>query len=606
MSISQNFGNVSPSLLLDFANTKQLDSRVTFTRSTPAVYYDGKTTAMAEQNLITYSQALSAWSNGGVVITENNTTAPDGTATADKVAGTATNNYHQAYNSFVVTFGVTYTTSIYMKAAEYTKVFVSDGSAGRFSALVDLTAVTISNVTSFSSTSITSVGNGWYRFVGTVNANVSGDAAFAVVGVPDTGTSFNAYGAIFTGDGTSGAYFWGAQAEQRATATAYTPTTTQPITNYIPVLLSAGGNQARFDCNPTTGESLGLLIEEQRTNNVLNSQNFNNWTKYNCTVNNAAIISPSGSLDGNKLISSATTNVQTVESSNATFVSGSIYTLSVYAKAGEYRYIQMSLPSFVTAQYVNADLVSGTINGGSYVSASITSVGNSWYRISFSFTSSYSGATVAAGISLQTTVNPSRSTNITGDGFSGLYIWGAQLEAGSFATSYIATTSASATRTADVAVMTGTNFSNWFNASEGSVYYELSTSRITTDCFCFNFDNGTASSNSNFIYSSSVSSRNLFVSSLGSTEVNLGAGVTVSSNTFFKTALGYKNNDFGVSVNGSVTTTDTIGVVPLGLARLVLGTAYDLANANYINGCIRKFTYYPIKVTSTNLQSLTS
>ena len=91
MAIASNFPAIKPSLLLDFANTKKLDSRVTFTRTTTATYYDGVTTAMAEQNLILESQALnsSSWSRGSTTVSDNSVAAPDGTTTASTATTSA-------------------------------------------------------------------------------------------------------------------------------------------------------------------------------------------------------------------------------------------------------------------------------------------------------------------------------------------------------------------------------------------------------------------------------------------------------------------------------------------------------------------------------------
>lgn len=598
MSIQSNFPNLKPSLLLDFASTKQLDNRITFTRSTPAVYYDGKTTAMAEQNLTLQSQTfdVSPWITSNTSVTANATSAPDGTTTADKIVEANTNTAHAIYQSMGTTSG-SCTFSVYAKADTRSWLNINTYVAGVRNTWFDLTNGVVGTVASGCTATITSIGSGWYRCSVTTTG---GSPTYFELWLA-TGNNVTTY----SGDGTSGLFVWGAQVEQRSAVTAYTATTTQPITNYIPVLLTAGGNQARFDCNPTTGESLGLLIEEQRTNNVLNSQNFNNWTKYNCTVNNAAIISPSGSLDGNKLISSATTNVQTIESSNATFVSGSIYTLSVYAKAGEYRYIQMSLPSFVTTQYVNADLVSGTINGGSYISASITSVGNSWYRISFSFTSSYSGTTVAAGISLQTTVNPIRGANITGDGFSGLYIWGAQQELGSFPTSYIATTSASATRAADLANMTGANFTSWFNNAQGTTYVETSCIGSSSSGYfgVCKFNDGSIANRFGIYGRPSGAGYGAVMTTNGTTVAGLepisGSTATIV-NTYSKITYSYQVNNFSATRNASTVTTDTAGDVAV-VNRFDIGLYDDV-----LNGYIKKLAYYPIAVTSANLQALTS
>jgi hypothetical protein len=96
MTIQQNFVNIKPSLNLDFANTKQLDPRITFARASTARFYDGKTTAKAEENLVTQSQGftVSPW-EGPAAITANSAVAPDGTTTAALVTGTNTTDYKQ-------------------------------------------------------------------------------------------------------------------------------------------------------------------------------------------------------------------------------------------------------------------------------------------------------------------------------------------------------------------------------------------------------------------------------------------------------------------------------------------------------------------------------
>jgi hypothetical protein len=98
MSIAQNFPTISPSLSLDFANVQALDPRITFTRASTATYY-GTRTALAEQNLLLYSQEFdnAAWTKTSTTVTANSTTAPDGTTTADTLIPNTTNTYHAAY-----------------------------------------------------------------------------------------------------------------------------------------------------------------------------------------------------------------------------------------------------------------------------------------------------------------------------------------------------------------------------------------------------------------------------------------------------------------------------------------------------------------------------
>ncbi len=173
MSIAQNFPNIKPSLMLSFADTKQLDNRITFTRSTPAVYYDGKTTAMAEQNLLLYSQDFNSWGNASAPVTANSTTAPDGTTTADSMAVNATVSYLYIGVNAIAVAG-TYTFSCYVKAG--TNNFVALNIQGNISSWVTAvynlstgavtqTANGSTGIATINSTSITSAGNGWYRCV---------------------------------------------------------------------------------------------------------------------------------------------------------------------------------------------------------------------------------------------------------------------------------------------------------------------------------------------------------------------------------------------------------------------------------------------------------
>jgi hypothetical protein len=596
MSIQSNFPNLQPSLLLDFANTKQLDNRVTFTRSTPAVYYDGKTTAMAEQNLFTYSQELdnAAWIKSAATITANTTASPDGTSTADTFTPASTSPL--AYQT--CPSAGTFTFSVYAKALVDTNVTLActtnyEGVAAQF----NLSAGTAGSVTTYSggsnatitggTSSIVSVGNGWYRCI-LAGVTVTQARAFHFGSGGTNGT--------FTGT----IYVWGAQLEQRSSATAYTVTTTQPITNYIPVLLSAGGNQARFDCNPTTGESLGLLIEEQRTNLALQSADFSTtWSSANqVSITSNTIVAPDGTLTGDKLIADATSNVHFVVQNTGSI--SAPWTFSCYAKAGEYSRVGFS---YSNTGYVFFNLTTGVQEGtvgGGITSTSITSVGNGWYRISFTSTSTASGGNI--GIYLFNTTYTSGIPTFTGNGFSGAYIWGAQAEAASFATSYIATTSASATRTADVASMTGVNFSSWFNNAEGTLYAEASPQTQSTNSFGIaSLTNLGGSANSISMYY--TGGNVVDVESLVNNSVQYTYLISRGSQPT-KVTHGYKVNDSNVALNGTAYTTDTVCNVPQ-LTALTIGTIYDTGGFP-CNGTIRKIAYYPLRVTNAQLAALTS
>ncbi len=598
MSISQNFGNVSPSLLLDFANTKQLDNRITFTRSTPAVYYDGKTTAMAEQNLLLQSQTFDngSWTKQAVTVTADSTTAPDGTTTADTLSNSATTAQFWLYQALTLPIGSTL--SIYAKAGTANFIGMSSINGNTNAAVFNLSTGAVASSATDVTASIASVGNGWYR-CSIVNNTYAGN--YVVVSIQESDLGSGSIGS-YTGTGKN-IYIWGIQAEARRTLTAYTATTTQPITNYIPVLLSAGGNQARFDCNPTTGESLGLLVEEQRTNVCTYSSEFSpNWGNNAITVQSNVNVAPDGTQTADCLVPTTASTIHYVYPPTGTLTISTVYTYSVYAKANGFNYIFLQ-GNEGGGSYPKTffNLSNGTIavNGTGYTN-SITSVGNGWYKCSITFTtSSTSGSLLALGVSNTTDVTS------TGNGFSGMYVWGSQVEVGSFVTSYIPTTSASATRTADVASMTGTNFSSWYNQAEGTTYTETSCIGVASDAYngLFKFDDGTFANRFGVYSRPSGSGYGAVMTTNSTTVVSLepisGSTATVINN-YSKVIFAYKVNDFGACRNASTVTTDASGNVAV-VNTLFIGV-YD----QFLNGYIKKISYYPLRLSNTNVQALTS
>ncbi len=605
MSISQNFGNVSPSLLLDFANTKTLDRRITFTRSTPACHYDGKTTAMAEQNLLTNSQnSTTNWTVVANTTTSSATTAPDGTSTAlSLVPTTATTNEHLFYQAFTGT-DQPYTFSIYAKANGYNWVYFRPQIGGSLLyANFNLSTGTLGFISTGVTATITSVGNGWYRCTATRTMQSIG--CFFVVGVS------NADGVpSYAGDGTSGVYIWGAQLEARSTATAYTVTTTQPITNYIPVLLTAGGNQARFDHNPTIGESLGLLIEEQRTNIALYSEQFDNgyWVKDNMTLSSNQIVAPSGVLSGDQMTANGVNGNHDIFSSAIISAGNTVF--SIYAKKSSGRYIYLSLNNTGNSDYSSVvfDLETGTagtvVNAGNYSGgqATIIAVGNDWYRVSIA--ASHSTANEYIFIGIADSLNPSRvgRGRVASTTTASIFIWGAQAETGSFASSYIATTSSSATRTADVASMTGTNFSSWFNNAQGTFVATLSAGTISNGGRVLKISD--TDSNRLIDFYLTTTTQSIYSYQNGITSANFSAGT--SSTSKYLTAVSYAIGNISALVNGGSVTTSTSAVVS-SVANSTFSIGYDpISGASQLSRPIAKIAYYPIQVTSTNLQALTS
>jgi hypothetical protein len=250
------------------------------------------------------------------------------------------------------------------------------------------------------------------------------------------------------------------------------------------------------------------------------------------------------------------------------------------------------------------DMTTWTVfNSANVVSYLITPVGNNWYRCTMVYTNT-SASSFQTGLNL-VQVGTSNTALYTGNGFNGMYVWGAQLEAGSFATSYIATTSASATRTADAASMTGTNFSSWYNADEGSWYSEAATSSTAGNGRIFSVSSVAVASDP--IYSINFESNGqtrIYQVVSGSATYDFRPS-NYTANTFVKLSGGYKLADYaGVANNSTISTSTSQVRLPM-LTYLQIG-ALTNGSSFFLNGTIKKIAYYPIKVTNAQLQALTS
>ena len=598
--------SIRPSLNLDFANSKELDPRITFTRASNATYYDGYTSVKAEENLVTYSQEFNnaVWIKAQSAITANNIDAPDGTQTADKLRGTVTGTstpYVMIQSSEVINIsnGTTLFLSIHAKAGEFDFLFIQHNheGGGYPKTYFNLSTGTIGTVGSGHTASIISVGNGWYRCSITFSRNV---------GFPLIGTSSTDGVESSTTNGTDGIYIWGAQLEKRASLTAYTPTTTQPITNYVPAIQTAGNNVARFDHNPTTGESLGLLIEESRTNVATYSEDYTQsvWTKSETTVTSNTIIAPDGFLTGSKLIENTLTTSHSLWI-RPSFTLGNYYSFSFYVKSAEKSIIVITLyNSSYSYARANFNLSSGTTTASTQAgcSSSIVDVGNGWYRCTLigladATATGYAGLTLAPD-GYTDTIQP----GYTGDGYSGVYVWGAQVEQASFPTSYIKTTGSQVTRSADDAEMTGTNFTSWYNYNGGTLYGECiqpAPNTYATLAYMTESD-----SQSNRI---ELRARNAGTASRAYTltpnglqcDFNLSS---VAEDNLNKMIIAFTFNDFAATNNGGTIQTDNSGTISDLFVRLNIGST---GVGNFLNSTIKKVVYYPTRLTNNELVDLT-
>jgi len=592
-SIAPTRHSIRPSLNLDFANSKVLDPRITFTRGSNATYYDGYTSVKAEENLLEYSQDFSGWVGLRGSRTVNATTAPDGTTTADELYNSGSTANTVYYQNIQVIGNQNYVYSFYAKSNGKDYCILSEGatpvnSTTTSASWINLTNGTVGTEDSDHNIIVTDVGNGWYRISTTLTAYENRNASFRI----ETAETDNSR--VMVDDG-QGIYVWGGQLEQRDSLTAYTPTTSSPITKYQPALQTAGNNVARFDHNPTTGESLGLLIEESRTNLTTYSEDLTqtDWNKGNATITSNTTIAPDGTLTADKLVEDTSTNSHNVGNVYS-FVAGTTYTGTIYAKKAERTLIRFGGANPATwSASIDVDLSNGTIVGGS--NGTITDVGNGWYRISVTGDALVSAATNFMVRLLITTA----SSSYTGDGYSGAYIWGAQLEEGSFPTSYIKTTGSQVTRSADDSEMENIDTSDWFKQGVGTMYVEAETSDVTYNQRFWTLSDGTTANR--ILSRSTTSNNNILIYNFGGT-LQASLSQSISNNTYFKSVLSYTNDNTNLSVDGNAVSNDSAGTIPI-VDRLNIGNGY--INSNTLNGHIKKLSYYPIALTDNEIIDLT-
>ncbi len=384
----------------------------------------------------------------------------------------------------------------------------------------------------------------------------------------------------------------------------FTRASTATRTNSKGLIESVGSGVPRIDFDAVTGACKGLLIEEQRTNLLTYSEQFDNaaWIKNQVTVNANATTSPDGATTADKIVESAANYTHSVYQSGVSVVSGTTYTYAVFVKAAERTKFEISFNSnnaaFVDSQ-AGFDLVAGTSSSTNTISHGIRSMGNGWF-LCWATEAATASAVCVVDLRIFT------STNVyTGDGTSGLYIWGAQLEAGAFPTTYIPTVASQVTRVADVASMTGVNFSSWYRQDEGSFVALGAIARLGGTGFpAFASVDDTSSNNAmELSVWDGASDQYQFSGYVSGASQWAVTGTNYTAGTSASITGAYKANDFQSAVLGVLGTADTAGTVPT-VTQLRLGA--NRGGGGILNGTIRSLTYYPKRLTNAELQALST
>ena len=320
------------------------------------------------------------------------------------------------------------------------------------------------------------------------------------------------------------------------------------------------------------------------------------WAKANVTVTANTVVSPDGFLDGDNLVENTATSGHSIA-----FLSGtadSIKAISCYAKQSSgSRFLQLYTTG--SSSYANFNISIGAITASSAGTATIQDVGNGWYRCSLTPSTSnfnYVAALVDSGTS-------PRNASYTGDGYSGIYIWGAQLEAGSFATSYIPTVASQVTRAADSASMTGTNFSDWYNPTEGTLYtkntvYAFATGEVASL-------NDASSLNIVSLRYASGQQSQFSVTYGGANQVSIAPSGYSTPGVSYQRAAAFKLDDYAQAIDGGVPLADSSGILPTALTKLSIGSRFD-GSAGFLNGAISQIAYFPRRFSNVELQGITA
>ena len=538
-------------------------------------------------NLITSSSDIAGF------FTEQNSTAtadaaaaPDGTVTADLLVPNTSSSTHTSFNTSIsFSASTTYSYSIFVKPNGYSWLQLLFTSG--FNNLTAWVNFDLTGAGSFGFTGggeiskeIESYPGGWYRCTITATSGASpfaGGPAYLVLDSNRNGRDAN-----YAGDNTSGIYLWGAQLEADSFPTSYIPTSGTTATRAADVASISGSN-------------FGV----SRTNLVLRSEEFDNaaWMKARVTVTANAVAAPDGTTTAEKMIAN-TENDTHFLFQGGSFVSGVEYVFSVFAKKEEWDFIRLGFPSDRFAGSGRSacfDLNNGTVGDTqSGVTASIVNLNNGWYRCSIKATANSTGATITGVAFNPQSVDSAVSQSIAGDGTSGIYVWGAQLETGSTATAYIPTT------TSAVTVVE----SPWYRQDEGTVFAEATPIGDNgSNQFVYALAQGTGIAEEIFLFKTpGTNSVTNAIRSSSSFRFSNGTDSLSPFGSNFKNAIGASSTSTSSAVNGVIQGLDTSVVMPT-IDNLVLGKRPN--NTFSGNFLIRRLTYWPARLPDETLQTIT-
>jgi hypothetical protein len=383
-------------------------------------------------------------------------------------------------------------------------------------------------------------------------------------------------------------YIYGAQLSDSASLDPYVPTPAAAPS-------STAYYGPRFDYDPVTLQPKGLLVEEARTNLFRYSEDLTNvaWVKTDTSVTTNSTTAPDGTATADTL-TALTTGLFRYAYQSVTLTNGLTYTISAYFKYKTAQWVWLLGQTGADA-FALFDVLNGVVGVTSAnVTSTITNAGNGWFKATATFTVSSATAAEQVGFGVSDT---NVAVNMPATAGLDTFVWGAQVEAGAFATSYIPTVASTVTRSADVATINGSLFSQWYGQTEGSVIASFLPSAVTATVVA---QISAATNNDRFQFLNDNTNQ-IAITAGGVGQGGIDAG-TINPSATNNLSFAYRTNDTAASLNGGAIGTDTTVTLPV-VDRLCLGAT--VAPAGFLNGHIRSIDYIPTRIADFQLQALT-
>lgn len=365
------------------------------------------------------------------------------------------------------------------------------------------------------------------------------------------------------------------------------------------LMKTAAVNAPRYDYDPATRQPLGLLIETASTNLLSYSAAFENaaWTKLRASITANAATAPDGTLTADKWLEDTTASATHSLYRSLTGSVGTRYTYSLFVKAAERTNLRLQLDDGSSPwTSTTFDLAAGTFASNVYADATagMINIGNGWWRL---WVSGLATSTTVRGIAWLS----NGGVTYTGDGVSGLLVWGAQIETGDLS-SYIPTVASAVTRAADDFILT---LGALISPSEQSIVSEFvalaqSTATITIATL------GSADNSENIRHYLSGTSARYLATSANATLGGVVLGGTYTYGAVGRLASATKASDYIAAFNGGLGAPVTTGAgMPTSAERLCLGRS-NTGSSRLLAGYIRQLMIFPTRLANAKLQALTS